>query len=606
MGGFFAELKRRHIYRVAAAYAVVAWVLLQLVNNVAPILDLPVWVARAFLLALVIGFPVAVLLAWIVEAAPQNAVGNGAKNAAPAPSSTKVDWVIAGALIVVIALVSYQQLAPSQSVRTAQASATPAVSAPAGGISIAVLPFGNLSGDAGQEFFSDGMTEEITAALAKVKDLQVVARASAFQFKGEKKDMRAVGQALGARYLIDGSVRKAGTRVRITAELVRADNGVNLWSENYDRELTDIFAIQEDIAQAIAASLRVPLGLQQGETLSSRAFDLDSYQQYLRAKALYRSRGEGVTQAITILEALVARDPNYAPAWGLLARGYLLLPQQEIGVRGASLEESRNALQANIAKAEMAAQRAIQLDSKIASDYGAMGTIQAARGKLVEAEDIYKRALAADPGDPDMLHGYSQFLDGVGRLKESLNMREKLRTLEPFLPVFNTVTAAIMQQAGQYQASISILQALPPGNPGRGFLAQAYAAAGHYAEAADSLLLFNEFTGPRRAVQDAARLLRSAPAKAAEPLPDLEELSFVYAYIGAPDRIMDFPERSLEIGARVGINVANARWGPLSAPVRKTERFKAYARKAGLVDYWKARGWPDLCRPVGTDDFVCD
>src|SRR5260221_9099714 len=146
MGNFFAELKRRHIYRVAAAYAVVSWVLLQLVNNVAPVLDLPVWVARAFLLALVIGFPVAVFLAWIVEAAPQNANKKGAKNAAPAPSSTKVDWVVAGALMVVIVLVSYQQLEPTTGSRTAELAkaAPPEPVRQSEGISIAVLPFANL------------------------------------------------------------------------------------------------------------------------------------------------------------------------------------------------------------------------------------------------------------------------------------------------------------------------------------------------------------------------------------------------------------------------------------------------------------------------------
>src|SRR5258706_4908030 len=151
MRGFFAELKRRHIYRVAAAYAVVAWVLLQLVNNVAPVLDLPVWVARAFLLALVIGFPITVLLAWIVEAAPSNAIKKGVKNAAPAPSSTKVDWVVAGALIVVIMLVSYQQLSPVAGPTAVKQANIANGSDNAGGISIAVLPFSNLSGDAWQE-----------------------------------------------------------------------------------------------------------------------------------------------------------------------------------------------------------------------------------------------------------------------------------------------------------------------------------------------------------------------------------------------------------------------------------------------------------------------
>src|ERR1700730_10382734 len=173
MGNLFAELKRRHIYRVAAAYAVVAWVLLQLVNNVAPILDLPVWVARAFLLLLVIGFPVAILFAWMRELAP-------ADGATARATTGKLDWVLIGALVAVLALVSYQQLAPTIGARTAQqpsVAAARAASASIGdAISIAVMPFANVSSDPSQDFFSDGMTDEIAGALAKGPDLSAVAR----------------------------------------------------------------------------------------------------------------------------------------------------------------------------------------------------------------------------------------------------------------------------------------------------------------------------------------------------------------------------------------------------------------------------------------------
>src|SRR5882672_8802282 len=252
MGNFFAELKRRHIYRVVAAYAVVAWLLLQLVNNVAPIMDAPVWVARSALLFLVLGFPIAIFFAWMRELPPADAVRP--------VKATVTDWALIGVLVVVIALVSYQQFAQTRSATELSGveAARRAAAAPAG-ISIAVLPFVNLSGDAGQEFFSDGMTEEITSALAKVPTLRMVGRTSAFQFKGQNKDLRAIGQSLGATYLIEGSVRKAGERVRVTAQLVKADDGIGLWTDNYDRELKGIFAMQEDIAQAIAGALRVPL-----------------------------------------------------------------------------------------------------------------------------------------------------------------------------------------------------------------------------------------------------------------------------------------------------------------------------------------------------------
>ena len=174
--------------------------------------------------------------------------------------------VLAGVLIVATALISYRQFA-LVSTQPGIVAERPAAANPASAISIAVLPFLNLSGDANQEFFSDGMTEEITSAFAKVPNLRVVARTSAFQFKGQNQDLRVVGQALGTNHLIEGSVRKAGDRVRITAQLIKVDDGTHLWTENYDRELTDIFAIQEDIARAIAGALRVPLGLAPGESL---------------------------------------------------------------------------------------------------------------------------------------------------------------------------------------------------------------------------------------------------------------------------------------------------------------------------------------------------
>jgi adenylate cyclase len=176
MGKFFAELKRRHIYRVAAAYAVVAWILIQLVNNIAPALRLPEWAPALVIVLLLVGFPVTMLIAWTRELPL-------ADEATARAATGRLDWALMGALLVVIGLVSYQQLAPTQATRTAQQGAVaPASSQPQpGGISVAVLPFANLSGDAGQEFFSDGMTEEITSALAKVPSLRVQARATAFQ-----------------------------------------------------------------------------------------------------------------------------------------------------------------------------------------------------------------------------------------------------------------------------------------------------------------------------------------------------------------------------------------------------------------------------------------
>ncbi len=593
MSNFFAELKRRHIYRVAAAYAVVAWVLIQLVNNLAPMLRLPDWAGSFFLVLLLVGFPVVLLIAWIHQLAPED-------GALAHVTTGKLDWALIGALVVVIALLSYQQFAPTfETVAVTQKSgvvaAREAASTAAGAISIAVLPFVNLSDDRQQEFFSDGMTEEITGALAKISDLRVVARTSAFEFKGQNRDIQAIGQALRATHLIEGSVRKAGTRVRITAQLIKTDDGTHIWSENYDRELTDVFAIQEDIAQAIAGALRVPLGLQPGSTLiTNRTANLDLYEQYLRARALHRARSDAA--AIHLLEEIVARDASFGPAWGELAQVYVRDDQWD--------------------KAKGAAQEAIRLDPRNAAAYAALADVDSIFGRWTAGEDAFQQALALDPNEPDVIHRYSVRLAVAGRLKEALSIRQKLHSIEPFVPVYNANTARFMVSVGQTQAAIAILENIPAdalvtANNRNLLLARAYAMEGRYTEAANALL---EVPPPpqsgfsRRSIEDAARLLRSVPERVGPPetLPALEgQLNFVYAYVGALDRVLEEPERAVRLRDQFR-PFMDVLWQPEAAPLRKTERFKKFVRDSGLYDYWRERGWSDACRPLGENDFVCD
>ncbi len=399
--------------------------------------------------------------------------------------------------------------------------------------------------------------------------------------------------------------------MRITAQLIEVGKGTNLWSENYDRQLSDIFATQEEIARTIVGSLMAPLGLAPGERLvRSRTSDLESYEQYLRARALIR--GRAIADAIKLLEQAVARDRSFAPAWALLAQAYVLLPAWNPGMRRGPLEAARRDLQFSQDKAEKAAAEAVRLDTQNPDGYTALALVQAVRGNWAAAEDLYKQALALDANEPDALHHYSNMLDDIGRLRESLNLREKLRTLEPFIPIYNIVTAAIMRDNGRRDAAIPILEVVPADAAGGYYrnliLAQAYAAERRYGAAADTLLAIRTDLVDRRSVEEAARLLRGVPTKLNAPsdVPILEgELSFVYAYVGALDRILEFPERTVELN-NVSINGIRYLWLPELAAARKTERFKAYAYKAGLVDYWRSRGWPDLCRPVGADDFVCD
>ena len=601
MAEFFAELKRRHIYRVGAAYVVVAWALTQLVEILAQVFTLPLWIAQAAIVLLAIGFPVALLVVWTIENKPHEAIASAVRS-----RPTVVDWTLCGALAVVMLLIGYQQIASRQVGVDAAASASPGTA-----ISLVVLPFANLSGDASREFFSDGMTDEISGALAKVPDLRVIARSSAFQFKGQNRDVRSVGQALGASHLIEGSVRQAGNRVRITAQLVRAGDGVQLWSENYDRELTDVFAIQEEIALAITGAMRVPLGLQQGERLvPNRTTNLDTYDQYLRARTLFRARA--ISEAATTLEGVVARDPDFAPAWGLLAASYLLVPNYDsnTGAAGSLAALSRLYERATV-KAEHAATEAIRLDPKNPTGYWAMGEVELLRGNWIKSHDLYRQALALDPNDPDALLRPVLRLAQTGHFKEALEFNERLQALEPFVPVYNVFGSWIVALNGQPAAAIAQLEQLPARAAPyfrNAILALLYTDQGRYEEAAATLLAMpvEQAMVSRQMVEDAARIVRAAPHSVAgsAPLPELGALSWVYVYVGAPERYIDYLEQTVQT-RWFGITF-NPPWLSKRTDVRKTDRFKTLMREAGLVDYWRARGWPDLCRPQGVDDFVCD
>jgi len=474
-------------------------------------------------------------------------------------------------------------------------------------VSIAVLPFANLSGDASQEFFSNGVTQEIITALAAVPDLRVVARGSASQFKGDGKDMRAIGRALGASHLIEGSVRKDGSRVRITAQLVSAEDGVNMWVGSYDRELTDVFAIQEEIANAIAGALRIPLGMAPGQQLiANRAIDAASYEQFLRGKAEMLKARSGFAQQIATLEPVVTRNPNYAPAWAILAKAYRNAAQYyEIAAsQSASPMELLRLRDTYLPKMDSAARRAIELDPNSADALTMQATIEANRKNWALAEDLSVKAITLDPTNPTSLNNWSMGLLMLGRVKEAVAIQQKLRALEPYVPNYAGTLAQALWLDGQTDAAIAVLKE-NLGREGGGAardLAQIYASLARYEEAADVLSHFASATN-RDIAPTAAALLRSAPAKvpALDTHPPLGLLGFVYVYVGAPERMLEYYEQAR---AR-GVELADL-WHSSYGALHKSERFKKIVRDDGLVDYWRERGWPKFCGPTTGDDFSCE
>lgn len=634
---FWRRVKEHRVVQWGLGYTAVAYGIQHAVTLTLEALEWPHEIERASMILLILGLPLAMTFAWYHgEQASRNfsraelsivaillVISSLLFYVFVHPQQeivshySPMELSIAAALLVICSLLSYFVVRPSKN-STKKASVTKTQSALVDSgvthpdMSIAVLPLLNLSGDPNQDFFSDGMTEEITTALAKVKGLRVVARTSAFQFKGNNRDMVAIGAALHATNLIEGSVRKDGNDVRITVQLIRADDGTHLWAENYDRELKGVFAVQDDIAQAIASALQIPLGLKQGQHLvSNRTNNTDSYQDYLRARPLYRARD--IDRAILILEQAVASDPGYAPSWALLAQTYILAPSYISSLYDGTVDQVSERYRVFADKAERAAQKALDLDPRSASAHAALAEALAQRLEWIGADDHYRQALAIDSNDPDILNLYSiNLLANAGYLKQAIGIREKLSHLEPFVPVYNIVTASMMLYQRQFEAAIKMLQLVPAGGPTgyirNKYLALALADTGRYDEAADALLAIPPTPMMSRTViENAARFLRAAPAipASASDLPSFELLGFVYAFIGVPNRAFELPERLIAINAVRGSAFGEI-WDPVFSPLRSTENFKAFLRKAKLVDYWRARGWPDVCHPVGADDFACN
>jgi len=602
VAGAWQQIKDHKVIQWGVAYFAAALALAHAEELVGHAFHWPPIAGQILIVLLVIGFFVAIVLAWY----------HGHKGLT---SFSKAEMSILAALLIVGAGMLYVFVQPAEHAATETAAhqepgARPAAAKP-GAISLAVLPFVNLSSDKEQEFFSDGMTEEITSALAKVSGLNVVSRTSAFEFKGTNRNLRSIAQTLGASHLIEGSVRKAGNKVRITAQLIRADDDTHLWTQSYDRELKDVFAVQEEIATAIAGALRVPLGLKAGQSLvANRTADTESYQDYLRARALVRGRGTAferpLTDAANLLEQVVARDPNYAPAWGMLAYAYALTPTFTAAAGNGSTDELRPIAADSLKKAEAAAEQAIRLDPNNADAYIALGYVRSRRGRHVEAEDLFKQALSLDAGNPEALNAHGLLLASSGKLREAIPLCRRLQAQEPLVPIYNRTTALVFWANGRNDEAIAILKALPP-TQGRPQRADVYASVGRYNDAAETLRGIRSSIYRPGVVDEAVRLLRAAPAKATSPQTMLSKsrLGFVYLYVGAPDRALDHAEGLADAGIYGGSISSISLWAPSRAPVRKTARFKVLVRKIGLVDYWRARGWPEFCRPTTGNDFVC-
>jgi TolB-like protein/Tfp pilus assembly protein PilF len=450
---FIEELKRRNVIKVAIAYVIVAWLLLQVADVVLPTFDSPVWVMQAFTFLLILSFPLALLFAWAFELTPEGVKRE--KNVDPAESiahitGRKLDFVIIAVLVLaVVTLVvdRYSALPTSVSQQVVEKS-------------IAVLPFVNMSDDADNEYFSDGISEEILNSLAKVKDLKVAGRTSSFAFKGRNEDLRTIGEALGVSHILEGSVRKAGTKVRITAQLVQADDGYHLWSETYDRELTDIFAIQDEIATEILDQLKAQLLDNERQGLVSQRTDSEVYDLYLLARQRLAGRTpQFIESAVELLDQAIAKDPAYAPAYAQRGIAEMFLADDSYGT---------------IPRAEAYAQgkryvdTALELNPQLAEAWAGLGLYHINQPVEFEQASIaLEKALSINPNLIDASNWLHIALQNSGEPRAALQLLVEMTQRDPlYLPGFTNAVRIFNNfgEEGKAQALIDHYRKFDPNN----------------------------------------------------------------------------------------------------------------------------------------------
>ena len=454
MSSFFQELKRRNVFRVGIAYGFVSWIIIQVIETVSDPLGLPDWTEAFFIVLVLAGLPLVLLFSWAFELTPDGLKKTAEVDADASVTATtgkKLNYAIIGILVIAL---GYSMWDRQGLVEQAEQTATETADAESGTASIAVLPFVNMSADEDQEYFSDGISEELLNLLAKIPDLRVPARTSSFQFKGQSVDIAEVAKQLNVKHVLEGSVRRADVRVRVTAQLIEADTGYHLWSETYDRELTDIFAIQDEISAAIVAALSKTLGLNVDVPHVTAAANPEAYNAYLLGQHQIKKRTKlDIESAIANYQQAIDIDPDYAPAHAGLGLGWYLLTASGATYGTLTLEES-------LAKALPHLERAIELDPDLPEALGAYGLTLDAQLKFEEAVTYYQQALALNPSLTDVRNWYSQALGSLGQTEEALRELEKAYEMDPLSILTLTNYANQLQIRRQYDKLEPVLERL--------------------------------------------------------------------------------------------------------------------------------------------------
>lgn len=571
---FFNELQRRNVFRVAVGYIVSTWLLLQVADLVLENIAAPAWVMQSIMLVLALGFPVVVFFSWAYEVTPE---GIKRETEVDRTQSTtqitgrKLDRAIIVVLVIALAFLAIDKFvlsagrekiaiesalqeatsqALSEKVIAEETFAEPSES-------IAVLPFVNMSDDASNEFFSDGLSEEMLNLLAKIPELRVTSRSSAFSYKGKDFKIADVGRELNVSNVLEGSVRKAGNEVRITAQLIKVDGDVHLWSETYDRSLDNIFTIQDEIATAVVKQLKLKL---LGEMPTIHETDPEAYALFLQARHLSNLlTPEGWEQSNILYQQALSIDPDYALAWAGLGRNY-------INLTGYNLLTP----EVGYPKALDAANRALAIDPKNAMAYSVLGwTAMMNDGGLAVAAKYLERAMELEPTNISIIGHTADLVMRLGRLNEAIKLGEYVAARDPVNPVGHLNLSGYYLLAGRLDEAIAssrIANSLSPGIGGAHYRLGEALLRKHEPEAALAAFQQEEddewrVKGTTLALHDLERLTEYEEAftelrkrwGARWPV----EVAHVYAWIGDADEVFSWLEKELEANGLGGVMVDN-------------------------------------------------
>ena len=581
---FFAELKRRNVYKVAVAYAIVGWLLVQVATQVFPFFEIPNWAVRLIVLMIVIGFPIALVIAWAFELTPEGLkrtedVDLAAAAQQPRHRAWIVVVIIAGAMSLGLFMLGRYGFRENKSLLN-ETSAK----------SIAVLPFVNMSADKADEYLSDGVSEELITALSKITGLQVKARTSSFAFKGKNEDIQKIGELLHVSHLLEGSVAKAGNKLRITAQLIQASDGNHLWSETYDRDMQDIFAVRSEVAQKVAAILKVRLLGEDKKQLDKKPTEnLEAYNLYRQGR-YYGDQvsEEGIKKAIPFFEQAIQKDPRFALAYAGMADSYVAAADAFIAPREA------------FSKAKEAALKAIELDDTLAEAHTSLGLLHYHYDwDWAAAEKEFKRALVLNPQSAWSYTLYSQFLGGMGRVEEANEQGRHALELDPLSVTARWCLGWAFLSAGRSDEAIEQLSKAmeldPNSSWARTFLGRAYLLKGMQQRGIEELekarhdgpddafvlglLGYGYAVTGRRA--DALKILQRFDEMDRHRYVSRAARVYVYAGLGDKDKAFEWLEKAYQERSDA---LAWFRQEPESKSLRTDPRFAVLMRKIGFTE----------------------